>query len=43
MFHPDDAVTAAAVFVLSATIYGVWRHRRVAPPKSVALQEQPAS
>jgi TRAP transporter 4TM/12TM fusion protein len=42
MFHPDDRVaTAAAVLVLSATAYGVWRHRRIAPPKG-ELEPQPA-
>jgi hypothetical protein len=42
MFHPDDRVaTAAAALVLSATAYGVWRHRRIAPPKGV--QAPPAS
>jgi TRAP-type uncharacterized transport system fused permease subunit len=42
MFHPDDRVaTVAAAFVLAATIYGVSRHRRVAPPKG-ALEPQPA-
>jgi TRAP-type uncharacterized transport system fused permease subunit len=35
MFHPDGAVSLAmAVVVLPATIYGVVRHRRIAPPKS---------
>jgi TRAP transporter 4TM/12TM fusion protein len=34
MFHPDDRVaTAAAALVLAATVYGVTRHRRIAPPK----------
>ena len=42
MFHPDDRVaTAAAVFLLSAMIYGIWRHRQVAAPK-VAMQSQAA-
>jgi TRAP transporter 4TM/12TM fusion protein len=43
MFHPDDRVaTAAAALVLSATVYGVWRHRQIAPPKG-GLQAQPVS
>jgi hypothetical protein len=43
MFHPDDGVaTAAAVFVLPATVYGVWLHRRVAPPKT-AFAPQPVT
>jgi TRAP-type uncharacterized transport system fused permease subunit len=43
MFHPDiDISLTAAVFVLPATIYGVLRHRKVAPPKS-AQQPQPAA
>jgi len=42
LFHPDDTVSAAvAAFVLAATIYGVVRHRRIAPPEG--LQLQPAS
>jgi TRAP transporter 4TM/12TM fusion protein len=32
MFHPDGNVaTAAAAVALPATIYGIWRHRQVAP------------
>jgi TRAP transporter 4TM/12TM fusion protein len=43
MLHPDgNLALAAAVFVLPATIYGVIRHRRLAPPKS-ALELQPVS
>ena len=43
LFHPDaNVATASAAFALAATIYGVMRHRRIAPPKSV-LQSQPAS
>jgi TRAP-type uncharacterized transport system fused permease subunit len=35
MFYPDGNVaTAAAVIVLLATVWGVFRHRRIAPPKS---------
>jgi TRAP-type uncharacterized transport system fused permease subunit len=42
MFHPDDRVaTVAAAFVLAGTIYGLWRHRRIAPPKG-GLEPQPA-
>jgi len=42
LFHPDDTVSAAtAAFVLAATIFGVLRHRQIAPPKS-GLQAQPA-
>jgi TRAP transporter 4TM/12TM fusion protein len=43
MFHPDgNMALAAAVLVLPATIYGVVRHRQIAPPKG-ALEMQPAS
>jgi hypothetical protein len=43
LLHPDGSVAlAAAVFVLPATIYGVKRHRRIAPPVS-GLQSQPAN
>ena len=38
MFHPDgNAAMAAAAFVLPATLYGVWRHRRIA---AIGLQPQ---
>jgi TRAP transporter 4TM/12TM fusion protein len=41
MFHPDDTISAAtAGFVLVAIIFGVMRHRRIAPK---GLQAQPAS
>ncbi|MFH1604209.1 MAG: TRAP transporter permease, partial [Pseudomonadota bacterium] len=41
LFYPDDKVSAAvAAFVLAATIFGVMRHRRIAPR---GLQSQPAS
>jgi len=42
MFHPDGNVAmVSAAFALAATIYGVMRHRRIAPPKG--LQAQPVS
>jgi TRAP transporter 4TM/12TM fusion protein len=42
MFHPDDRVASvAAALVLSAIVYGVSRHRRIAPPKG-GLEPQPA-
>jgi TRAP transporter 4TM/12TM fusion protein len=42
MFHPSDRVaSAAAALVLAATIYGVSRHRRIAPPRGG--QAPPAS
>jgi len=42
LFYPDDNVSAAvAGLVLLLTIYGVSRHRKIAPPKG--LQPQPAS
>lgn len=38
MFHPNGGVsTLFAVIVLPATIFGVFRHRRVAPPKGTPL------
>jgi len=41
MFHPNGMIAiAAAVFVLPATIYGIMRHRHVAPLKG-GLQSQP--
>ena len=43
LLHPNDKVAvAAAVFLLPATIYGIWRHRLVAPPKG-ELQPRPAT
>ncbi|MBI2530897.1 MAG: TRAP transporter permease [Deltaproteobacteria bacterium] len=43
MLHPDGNVAlGAATLVLPATIYGVVRHRRVAPPKRV-LEAQPVT
>jgi len=40
MFHPDgNMAMASAAFVLPATIYGVMRHRRIAPLKG-GLQSQ---
>jgi len=42
LFHPDDTpATMAGVVALVATIFGVWRHRRVAP--RVELRPQPAA
>jgi TRAP transporter 4TM/12TM fusion protein len=41
MFHPDGNVSLmVAVIVLPATVYGVKRHRMIAPPKS-GVQPQP--
>jgi hypothetical protein len=42
LFHPDGkvAVTAAAV-VLPVTLFGIWRHRRLAH-SNISLQSQPA-
>ena len=38
MFHPDTWVSAAvAVVVLTATVFGIWRHRQIAPPKTPIL------
>ena len=42
LFYPDDNVSAAvAALVLAATIFGILRHRRIAPAKG-GLQAQPA-
>jgi TRAP-type uncharacterized transport system fused permease subunit len=42
LFHPDaDVAAIAAALALAGTIWGVIRHRRVAPAKAV-LQSQPA-
>jgi len=43
LFHPNDNVPRMmAVIVLPAVIYGVVRHTRIAPPKSVP-EPQPAT
>jgi TRAP transporter 4TM/12TM fusion protein len=43
MFHPDGGTAwLAAAVVLPATIYGLIRHRRIAPPKE-KLASQPAA
>jgi hypothetical protein len=35
MFYPDMRVSAAvAAVVLAATVFGIWRHRQIAPPKT---------
>lgn len=40
MFHPNGTVAlVVAAVVLPATIVGVWRHRRIAPPKGAAPAE----
>jgi hypothetical protein len=42
MLYPDGSVAlAAAVIVLPVMVWGVFRHRLIAPPKS-GLQSQPA-
>jgi len=42
MFHPDgNMALAAAVIVLPATVWGVFCHRLIAPPKS-GVESQPA-
>jgi TRAP transporter 4TM/12TM fusion protein len=44
MLHPDGTVAmAVAAFALPATIYGVWRHRQIAPPKTSRLQPETVS
>ncbi|HXV79962.1 MAG TPA: TRAP transporter fused permease subunit [Candidatus Binatia bacterium] len=43
MFHPvSNIAMAAAAITLPAMIFGIWRHRQVAPPKS-ELQTPPES
>jgi TRAP transporter 4TM/12TM fusion protein len=37
MFHPDMQTSAAvSVVVTAALVWGIWQHRKVAPPKSFA-------
>ena len=45
MFHPDMTTSAAVcVVVMAALVWGIWRHRQIAPPKSFApTQDQIAS
>jgi hypothetical protein len=43
LFHPDDTLAlVTGAIVLPATIYGTFRHARIAPPKS-ALGQVPVS
>jgi TRAP transporter 4TM/12TM fusion protein len=43
IFHPDDQIAlAAAAVVLPVVIFGIMRHRIVAPPKAGEAQPQPA-
>jgi len=40
MFHPDMKTSAAiSVMVTAALVFGVWRHRQIAPPKSYAVPQ----
>jgi len=40
MFHPDGNVSLmVAVIVVPATLFGVIRHRKIAPPKNGVLSE----
>ena len=46
LFHPNDTlVWAPGLVVLAMVCFGVWRHRQIAPPKTVAVpaetQQQP--
>jgi hypothetical protein len=43
MFHPDDTlVWGPAVIVLGLLLFGLWRHRLVAPPQGPANVEESA-
>jgi TRAP transporter 4TM/12TM fusion protein len=43
LFHPaGNVAVASAMIALPLTIFGIWRHRRIAPPKG-GLQSQPAA
>ena len=44
MFHPDTKVSAAvAIPVVAALVFGIWRHRIIAPPKTAASVDTAAS
>ncbi|OGA15350.1 MAG: TRAP transporter [Betaproteobacteria bacterium RIFCSPLOWO2_02_FULL_63_19] len=44
LFHPDDKVSAiVAGFVLLAMIFGVWRHRRIAPVLQARAGRRPTA
>jgi TRAP transporter 4TM/12TM fusion protein len=43
LFHPNDVlVWAPGVVVLALVIFGVWRHRLIAPPKNGIQAEEPS-
>lgn len=40
LFHPDDAVALAiSPFVLTAIAAGIWRHRIIAPPTALVVED----
>jgi hypothetical protein len=44
MFHPNDTfVWVPGVIVLVALAFGIWRHRIIAPPKTVAVAAEPSA
>ena len=44
LFHPSDTIALAiSPFVLAAIVAGIWRHRIIAPPASLAIAEDGAS
>jgi hypothetical protein len=44
MFHPDTRVSAAvAIPGGAALVFGIWRHRLIAPPKTAAVAEAAAA
>jgi TRAP transporter 4TM/12TM fusion protein len=45
LFHPSNTVSwALGLVVLAATVFGIWRHRQIAPPKAApAVTPPPAA
>src|SRR5262249_52850287 len=44
MMHPSQTVSmAAAAVVIPFALFGIWRHQRIAPPKTLAPQEPAAA
>jgi TRAP-type uncharacterized transport system fused permease subunit len=44
LFHPDDTlVWTPGIAVLGLVVFGIWRHRQIAPPKEAAPADKPVT